>query len=114
MVLRSDTRQKIQQETEYVESKGESNDPFKNRGDIGVVIEIGDHEYNGKAYLNNDEYELHPERDTDDAVVSIMDSQTLVLGADEDGADDVAANKKKKEPVVKMWVVVGVENAQQD
>lgn len=47
-------------------------------------------------------------------MVSIMYSQPLILGAQEDGADEIASNEEKQETIVKMWVPVGVKDAQQD
>lgn len=47
-------------------------------------------------------------------MLPIMDSQALVLGADEDGANDISGNEEQEEAVVQMGVAQGVEDGQQD
>ena len=41
-------------------------------------------------------------------------TQALVLGADEDGADDVAGDKEEEEAVVEMRVLTVVEDGKED
>lgn len=41
-------------------------------------------------------------------------SQALILGADEDGANDISCNEEQEEAVVQVGVAQGVEDGQQD
>ena len=43
-----------------------------------------------------------------------MHAEALVLGADEDGADDVPGDEEEEKPVVQFRVVEGVEDAEED
>lgn len=43
-----------------------------------------------------------------------MDAQALVLGADEDGAEEVAAHEEQEEAVMQPGVAVRVEDAEED
>ena len=45
-------------------------------------------------------------------MLTIMDSKTLILGAKEDSADDVARQEQEEESVMPEWVVICVENGQ--
>ena len=44
--------------------------------------------------------QLHPEGGSEDAVLAEMNTQALVFGADEDGADDVASSSDKVQTAV--------------
>ena len=46
-------------------------------------------------------------------MVAIVDSETLILGTNKYGADDVTGDEEKEEAIVEMFVMVGIENAQQ-
>lgn len=50
-------------------------------------------EDDGEDHLDEDESEFDPETQGQDAVLSVVDSQSLVFGAQEDGGDDVPADK---------------------
>ena len=60
------------------------------------------------------EDQFDPKREPQDAMLSIMNSQALVLGADEDGANDISGNEEQEEAVVQIGMVQGVEDGQQD
>jgi hypothetical protein len=55
-----------------------------------VVVALRDTKDDGECDFGEDEEELDPEGDSQDAVLAEMDPETLVFGADEDGADNVA------------------------
>lgn len=44
---------------------------------------------------------------------AVVDSKTLVLGADEDGRDDVTGNKDYEHGIVDVVVVDSVENGEE-
>ena len=52
---------------------------------------LADAKADGKADLDEDEDELDPKGHAQDAVFAEVDPQPLVLGADEDGGNDVAS-----------------------
>lgn len=47
-------------------------------------------------------------------MLSMVDSQTLVLGADTNGADDVASDEEEEEDIVEFGVLSDVEDGQED
>lgn len=44
-----------------------------------------------KGELDEDKAELNPERQTQDAVLAVVDTQTLIFSADENGGNDVSS-----------------------
>lgn len=40
--------------------------------------------------------------------------EALILGADEDGANDIASDKEEEKAIVKVRIVEGVEDGEQD
>ena len=55
-----------------------------------MVRLIEDTECNSQADFDKDEEKLVPERESEHEVFAIFHAQSLVLSADEDGAEDVA------------------------
>ena len=47
-------------------------------------------------------------------MVAVVDAETLILGAKEDGADDVAGDEEEEEAIMEMWMAVCVEDTQQN
>ena len=47
-------------------------------------------------------------------MLPIMNPQALVLGADEDGANDISRDEEQEEAVVQIGMAQGVEDGQQD
>jgi len=43
-----------------------------------------------------------------------VNSQALILPADEDGADDISNNEEKQENIMESWVSQGIENTEKD
>ena len=115
MLLRAPRRrQQIDKERQYVKGKDERDDPLEHRRDVLATREGGADEDGGKGNLDEDESELEPEGEAQDAVLAEMHAEALVLGADEDGADDVAGHEEEEEAVVQAGVVERVEDGEQD
>jgi len=114
MVRGSHAGQEIQQERQDVEGKDQCDDPFKHGGDILVTREGRAREGNGQGNLDEDEREFDPEADAQDPVGSVVDAQTLVLGAQEDCGQDVAGNKQEEKAVMHVRVAICVEYRQED
>ena len=93
-------RQQIHEESKDVESEDERDDPLENGRDVLFTVEGADREDDGKDDLHDDEYKLEPEREAQDPMLAEMHAEALVLGADEDGADDVASDEEEEEAVM--------------
>jgi hypothetical protein len=85
MMFRPYARQQINHKTENVQSKNERDDPFNDGGGIAVADFGEDAEGDGEGDFGEDEEELYPEGEAEDTVVAVVNSETLVFGADEDG-----------------------------
>jgi len=48
------------------------------------------------------------------AVLTLVDTHLLVLGAGEDGGDDITTNEQEQETIMQSWMVVVVEDSEQD
>lgn len=105
--------QQIDEESEDVEGEDEGDDPFENGGHVLFSVKGGDCEDDCKDDLDDDEHELEPEGEAQDAVLAEVHAQALVLGADEDGADDVAGDEEEEEAVVEMRILEGVEDGEE-
>ena len=92
--------QQIDKEGQDVKGEDEGDDPFEYGSHILPAVEGSDDEDDGEDYLDDDEDELEPEGEAQDAVLAEMHAEALVLGADEDGADDVAGHEEEEEAVV--------------
>lgn len=92
--------QQIDKEGQDVKGEDEGDDPFEYGSHILPAVEGGDDEDDGEDYLDDDEDEFKPEGEAQDAVLAEMHAEALVLGADKDGADDVAGHEEEEEAVV--------------
>lgn len=91
VVLCADGGDEVDGEAPDVEGVDEGDDPFEDGGRVPPRLAVADAEADGHAELDDDEGELEPEGDAQDAVLSVVDSEALVFPADEDGREDVSA-----------------------
>lgn len=83
--------QEIDDETPDVEDVDERDDPLEDGSFVdSVVATFQDTKCDCEAAFHENEGELDPEADAEDAVFAEVHAETLVLGADEDCGDDVA------------------------
>jgi hypothetical protein len=75
----------VDDEAPNIEDVAEGDDPFKNGGFVDLAAAFKHTEGDGKTALQKDESKLDPEADSEDAVFSPVDAETLVFGANEDG-----------------------------
>jgi hypothetical protein len=83
--------QEVDDEAPDVEDVAERDDPLEDGGFVDLAAAFKHTESNGKTALQEDEPELDPEADGEDAVFSPVNTETLVLGANEYRRDNVAA-----------------------
>ena len=83
-------RQEVRYEAPDIEDVDQRDDPLEDSADVVVFVFLSDGEDNGERDFGEDEEQLDPEGDAQDAVFAEVDAEALVLGADEDGADNVA------------------------
>lgn len=114
MMRAPDAGQQIEQEREDVEGENQRDNPFQHGGGILMTREGRACECDGQDHLDEDEGEFGPEADAQDPVGSVMDAQALVLGAQEDGGQDISGNEKQKKAVVQVRVAICVEDGQED
>lgn len=114
VVRATDAGQQVEQEGEDVEGEDEGDDPLEHGGDVPVAGPARAREADGQDDLDDDEGQLDPEADAEDAVGAVVDAEALVLGAQEHGGQDVAGDEQQQEPVVQVGVVVRVEDRQED
>ena len=74
------------------------------------LVVSGDEESGNVQY----EDQFDPKGEPQDAMLAVMYSQALILGADEDGANDIACDEEQEEAVVQVGMAQGVEDGQQD
>lgn len=106
-------RQQVHEKRQHIKRENKRYDPFENRRNI-LLATNSSTEHNREQDLSNDENELCPERQAQDAVLAEMDAEALVFGADEDGGDDVAGHEEEEEAVVHFGVVDGVEDGEEN
>ena len=94
VVASADRGQQVDNEGEDVSGKDEGNDPFEDGTGILLRLVLASHadtEPDGEADFDDDEAELNDETGQQDAVLGpIEDTQSKVLGADQDGTDNVS------------------------
>lgn len=93
-------RQQIDEEGEDVKGEDEGDDPLEDGRDVLFAVKGGGGEDDGEDDLDDDEGQLQPEGEAQDAVLAEVHAEALVLGADEDGADDVAGDEEEEEAVM--------------
>ena len=86
-------RQQIHEEGDDVESENEGDDPFENGRCVLLVVEGGGCEDDSAYDLHDDEEKFIPKGEAQDAVLAEVYAEALILGADEDGANDVTRHK---------------------
>jgi hypothetical protein len=86
---------------------------------------------NSQAHFKQNEEQLHPEGNAQDAVLAVVDAEALILPANEDGGNDIASPKTRQrtvpvevgtenlqeqnqESIMEVWMVESVENAKQN
>jgi len=104
----------IQHERQDVKGEDQGNDPLDDSGDILVVMPGCGGKDDGKGDLDDDEYQFDPEGETKNAMLAVVNAQTLVFGAKKDCTEDVAAEEQEEATVMDAVVVVGVEVRQED
>lgn len=83
--------QEVNAEAPDVEDVDEGDHPFEDGGFVDSAVAALEHaKGNGEAAFDEDEGELDPEAGAEDAMFAEVDSKALVLGANENGRDDVA------------------------
>lgn len=107
-------RVQVHVEGEDVEAEDEGDDPLEDGGDVPVLEAVHNNKGDGQADGDDDEGQLDPEGDGEDAVLGVVDAEALVLGADEDGREQVADDEEAEEDVVQARVAGRVEDAQAD
>ena len=108
------TRQQVQDETQDIEGEDISNRPLHRRSNVLMASEHRAAEHNCQNDFDADEDELDPERYPQDAMVTVVNAESLVLGADTHCGDDVAADEEEEHAVVQTGVVVGVLDGEGD
>jgi len=98
VVLAANGWDEVHNETEYVKNKTKTHSPLEDSSRVVLVPVVLYAEPNDETQLDEDEGELGPEADTEDAVLSELHPEALVLCADEDGGNDIAG-KKMPSPV---------------
>ena len=106
--------QQIHKECQDIKGEDERDDPFEDGRYILPVIKRGADEDGSKGNFDEDKGEFKPEGEAQDAVLTEVYAQALVLGADEDGADDVTGHKEEEETIVQMGMVEGIEDGEED
>jgi hypothetical protein len=114
VVLCPDGGEEVDGEAEDVKGVDEGDDPLENGSDVAVLCLLRDTEDDAQADFNDDESKLDPERVGEDRVLAVVDTQALVLPADEDGTDNVANDEHSQEDLVKTVVVDVVEDGQEN
>ena len=102
--LSSDSRQQINEKAKNPESEHEGNDPFQYGTNLCPLGKGADSESYRQCDFNQDEREFDPEGDAQDTVLALVYTHPLVLGAEEDGADEVAGDEEEEEDVVEARV----------
>ena len=74
-----------------VEDVDKCNRPLEHRRDVPLRVVLCDAEADRQSEFDYDEYELDPERSSQDSLIAEVDTQSLILGANEDRRHDVAA-----------------------
>ena len=86
-------RQQIDKEGEDVKGEHERDDPLENGRNVLFAVERGGYEDDCKDELDNDEHEFEPKGEAQDPMLAEVDAKPLVLGADENGADDISGDE---------------------
>lgn len=93
MILRAHARQQIHGKGQDVKRKHKRDNPLEHGGDVAMAGECGCRKNDCEHDFDQDERQFDPEGGAEDPVVAIVDSQPLVLGAQEDGGDNVTGDE---------------------
>lgn len=105
--------QEIDGECSDEDGKEESNNPFEDGSSVVHPLPLSDAESNSKANENKDPGKLNPERGSKNPVLALVNTKTLVLGAYEDGGEQVADNEDRQESLMHPWMPQCVEDGKQ-
>lgn len=86
-------RQQIDKEGEDVKSEHERDDPLENGRNVLFAVERGGYEDDRKDELDNDEHEFEPKGEAQDPMLAEVHAKSLVLGANENGADNISGDE---------------------
>lgn len=114
VALAADRRHEIDEEAEDVEEVNKRDGPLQNRCGVPLFLFTADAEPDREAHFDKDKGQFDPKARSEDAVLAEVDTQALVLPADEDGADYVPDDEDAEENVVEFAVVDCVENREED
>lgn len=114
ITLRPHTGQQIQHKAKHIAGKDKRDDPLENRSGIITVPKRKDAKRDRECNFHQDENQLRPKRHAQKAVLPIVDPQSLVLGADQDRAEDVAGDEEEQEAIVHVGVAVRIEDGEED
>lgn len=113
-MLGVDGRVQVDIKGKDIKAKHQGNDPLDDRCRVIVLVVTKHDERNGQANGDEDKSQLDPKGDGEHAVLGVVHAQALVLGANEDGRDEVADDEQAQEDVVHAWVARCVEDAEAD
>ena len=114
MSTRLHTRQQIQNETQNIEGEDISDGPFNTSRGVLMGSKHRTRERNRQQYFNTNEDKLDPETYAQNAVIAVVDSQTLVFGTDEDRREDIACNEEEEHAVVETVMMVCIFDRKSD
>ena len=107
-------RQQIHKESEDIKSEHEGDDPFEDGPYVRLAIKRSGRIDGRENDLYYDENEFEPEREAEDAVLAEVHAEALILGANEDGADDIASHEQQEKASVKARMVESIEDGEED
>jgi len=113
-MFRAHRRPQIQHERQNVKGEDQGDDPLDDSGNVLVVVPRCGAEDDGKGDFDDDESQFDPEGETKDAMLAVVNAQTLILGAKKDCTEDIAAQEEEEAAVMDAVVMVGVEVRQED
>lgn len=90
LMPRAGRGQEVDDEGPDVEDVDQGDGPFNDGGAVVMFLVAEDAEGDGKGDFDENEGELDPERRGEDTVFAVVDSESLVLGTNENGRDDVS------------------------
>lgn len=113
-MARSNRRQEVYGEGGDKDAEEKGNDPFEDGGQIVATFLHGYAKYNCQSQEEEDPAQLQPEGEAQQPILSLVDPQPLVLGADEDGGDNVTDDEDGEHHIMEMVVPARVKDRQQD
>lgn len=71
-------------------------------------------EDDGESKFDEDEGEFDPKGDAEDAMLSIVNAEALILGAEEDGGEDETADEDEEEAIMESVMSICVKDGEED